>query len=162
MLNLEFFSKKGEDFSVLGHAPHLMTVWLTSPTPICLTDSAAKGMKRNKLRSVTWLVLPLSPSVTHLFSVLCLSLRPAPCSALKMSSCRPEPEGESTPLEMDDTQRMESPAKKDNDRRPETPMKPVVSRPPCSPASPLSRSKRGKRPRALLMVSLWLKIFFKH
>ncbi|XP_043973996.1 MAP7 domain-containing protein 1a isoform X2 [Gambusia affinis] len=65
-----------------------------------------------------------------------------PCSALKTSSLRPEPEGESCPLKMDNTQRMESPVKKDSDRRPMTPVKPDISRSPSSPASPVSRSKR--------------------
>ncbi|XP_014328379.1 MAP7 domain-containing protein 1 isoform X1 [Xiphophorus maculatus] len=65
-----------------------------------------------------------------------------PCSALKTSSLRPEPEGESCPLKMDNTQRTESPVKKDSDRRPTTPVKPNISRSPSSPASPVSRSKR--------------------
>ncbi|XP_054903146.1 MAP7 domain-containing protein 1a isoform X3 [Poeciliopsis prolifica] len=65
-----------------------------------------------------------------------------PCSALKTSSLRPEPEGESCPLKMDNTRRTESPVKKDSDRRPTTPMKPDISTSPRSPASPVSRSKR--------------------
>ncbi|KAM4736507.1 MAP7 domain-containing protein 1a isoform 2-T3 [Anableps anableps] len=65
-----------------------------------------------------------------------------PCSALKTSCLRPDPEGESSPLKMDNTQRMASPVKKDSDRRPTTPMKPDVSRSPSLPASPVSRSKR--------------------
>ncbi|XP_008429325.1 MAP7 domain-containing protein 1a isoform X4 [Poecilia reticulata] len=65
-----------------------------------------------------------------------------PCSALKTSSLRPEPEGESCPLKMDNTKRTESPVKKNSDRMPTTPMKPDISRSPSSPASPVSRSKR--------------------
>lgn len=140
-------SKRG-DFCPLSHELHLITAPLTSPTPICLMDSAAKGMKRNKSRSVTqvgFVTLSHSPVIS-----LCVSFRPAPCSALKTSSLRPEPEGESCPLKMDNTQRMESPVKKDSDRRPMTPVKPDISRSPSSPASPVSRSKRGKRARDLI------------
>uniref|UniRef100_A0A3Q1FZ00 MAP7 domain containing 1a n=1 Tax=Acanthochromis polyacanthus TaxID=80966 RepID=A0A3Q1FZ00_9TELE len=64
-----------------------------------------------------------------------------PCSVLNTNATRPDPEGESSPLKTDNTQRMESPVKKDLDRRLTTPTKSdVIPRSPGSPASP--RSKR--------------------
>uniref|UniRef100_A0A3P8S6R6 MAP7 domain containing 1 n=1 Tax=Amphiprion percula TaxID=161767 RepID=A0A3P8S6R6_AMPPE len=64
-----------------------------------------------------------------------------PCSVINTNPTRPDPEGESSPLKTDKTQRMESPVKKDLDRRLTTPTKSdVIPRLPGSPASP--RSKR--------------------
>ncbi|XP_017279251.1 MAP7 domain-containing protein 1a isoform X4 [Kryptolebias marmoratus] len=61
----------------------------------------------------------------------------SPCLTLKTNPTRPDPEGESGPLKMDNTQRTESPAKKEMDRSLNTPAKPdITSRSPSSPASP--------------------------
>lgn len=93
------------------------------------------------------LFLPFTLSCTHLFLFpVFLFFLPAPHSELIKNPARPDPEGESSPLKMNDTQRTESPAKKDTDRRLLTPTKPdVIPRSPGSPASPAPRSKRGKQ-----------------
>ncbi|KAM7421275.1 hypothetical protein PAMA_015430 [Pampus argenteus] len=67
----------------------------------------------------------------------------SPHSELITNPTRPDPEGESSPPQKDNTQRMESPSKKDTDRRLTTPIKPdVIPRSPGSPASPIPKSKR--------------------
>ncbi|XP_019122747.1 MAP7 domain-containing protein 1a isoform X3 [Larimichthys crocea] len=67
----------------------------------------------------------------------------SPHSDLKTNPTRPDPEGESSPLNTDIAERMESPAKKDTDRRLTTPTKSdTIPRSPASPASPMARSKR--------------------
>ncbi|XP_005455356.1 MAP7 domain-containing protein 1a isoform X6 [Oreochromis niloticus] len=67
----------------------------------------------------------------------------SPCPVLNTNPVRPDPEGESSPLKTDNTQRMDSPAKKDTDRRRTTPSKSdIISRSPASPASPALKSKR--------------------
>ncbi|XP_018555419.1 MAP7 domain-containing protein 1a isoform X3 [Lates calcarifer] len=67
----------------------------------------------------------------------------SPHSDLKTNATRPDPEGESSPQNTDNTQRMESPAKKDKDRRLTTPRKSdIIPRSPGSPASPVPRSKQ--------------------
>ncbi|KAL7393777.1 hypothetical protein ABVT39_015829 [Epinephelus coioides] len=69
----------------------------------------------------------------------------SPHSDLNTNPTRPDPEGESSPPNTDNTERMESPAKKDTDQRLATPTKSVVlSRSPGSPASPVRRSKPNK------------------
>ncbi|CAK6964345.1 MAP7 domain-containing protein 1a isoform X1 [Scomber scombrus] len=66
-----------------------------------------------------------------------------PQSELITNPTRPDPEGESSPLKKESTQRMESPVKKDTNRRLTTPTKPdVIPRSPGSPASPSLKSKR--------------------
>ncbi|XP_023271014.1 MAP7 domain-containing protein 1 isoform X3 [Seriola lalandi dorsalis] len=66
-----------------------------------------------------------------------------PLSDLKTNPTRPDPEGESSPPKMDNTQRMESPVKKDTDLRLTTPRKSdIIPRTPGSPASPIPRSKQ--------------------
>ncbi|XP_012774571.2 MAP7 domain-containing protein 1a isoform X5 [Maylandia zebra] len=67
----------------------------------------------------------------------------SPCPVLNTNPVRPDPEGESSPLKTDNTERMDSPAKKDTDRRRTTPSKSdIISRSPASPASPALKSKR--------------------
>ncbi|XP_049902641.1 MAP7 domain-containing protein 1a isoform X2 [Epinephelus moara] len=69
----------------------------------------------------------------------------SPHSDPNTNPTRPDPEGESSPPNTDNTERMESPAKKDTDQRLTTPTKSVVlSRSPGSPASPVRRSKPSK------------------
>ncbi|XP_041843401.1 MAP7 domain-containing protein 1a isoform X2 [Melanotaenia boesemani] len=66
----------------------------------------------------------------------------SPCSVLKTTSLRPDPEGESSPLKTENTQKMDSPLKKETCQRMATPTKTDLSRSPGSPASPVPRSKR--------------------
>ncbi|KAG7474887.1 MAP7 domain-containing 1 isoform X2 [Solea senegalensis] len=67
----------------------------------------------------------------------------SPHSYLEINPTRPEPEGESSPLNTDNCQRMGSPAKKDAGRRLTTPRKSdIIARSPGSPASPAHRSKQ--------------------
>ncbi|XP_042078285.1 MAP7 domain-containing protein 1a isoform X1 [Haplochromis burtoni] len=67
----------------------------------------------------------------------------SPCPVLNTNPVRPDPEGESSPLKTDNTERMDPPAKKDTDRRRTTPSKSdIISRSPASPASPALKSKR--------------------
>ncbi|XP_059194535.1 MAP7 domain-containing protein 1a isoform X2 [Centropristis striata] len=69
----------------------------------------------------------------------------SPHSDLKTNPTRPDPEGESSPPHMENTERTESPAKKNPDRRLTTPTKSdVIPRSPDSPASPVPRSKSVK------------------
>ncbi|XP_028326637.1 MAP7 domain-containing protein 1a isoform X3 [Gouania willdenowi] len=65
----------------------------------------------------------------------------SPCSILIMNPTRPDPEGESSPSNMDDPPRMEPPTQKATDPKLVTPTK-SVSPLPRSPASPSPRSKR--------------------
>ncbi|XP_058503618.1 MAP7 domain-containing protein 1a isoform X2 [Solea solea] len=70
----------------------------------------------------------------------------SPHSYLEINPTRPEPEGESSPLNTDNCQRMESPAKKDAGRRLTTPRKSdIIARSPGSPASPASPAHRSKQ-----------------
>ncbi|KAM9310085.1 MAP7 domain-containing protein 1a isoform 2-T2 [Pholidichthys leucotaenia] len=67
----------------------------------------------------------------------------SPSSVPLPNPARPDPEGENSPLNIDNMKRMESPAKKDAGRRLTTPSKSdIISRSPASPASPVPRTKR--------------------
>ncbi|KAM9723055.1 MAP7 domain-containing protein 1a isoform 1-T1 [Menidia menidia] len=66
----------------------------------------------------------------------------SPCSA-PVSSSRPDPEGESSPVKAESAQRMEASAKRETERQLTTPTKAdAMSRSPRSPASPGPRSKK--------------------
>lgn len=128
----------------------------TSSTINSFIGSVGKGMKANRLSSISVLVLPFYLVFYSLAFILCLCLRPAPHSDLNIKPTRPDPEGESSPPKTDKTQRMESPAKKDTDRRLTTPTKSdVIPRSPGSSASPAPRSKRkeGKRKQKCHLLS---------
>ncbi|XP_008290126.1 MAP7 domain-containing protein 1a isoform X3 [Stegastes partitus] len=107
-------------------------------------SGAAASSDKRSLSSARWLWhIRRRRGEQQLNAWHCRQAKPDPCSVLNSNPTRPDPEGESSPLKTDNTQRMDSPVKKDLDRRLTTPTKSdIIPRSPASPASPVPRSKR--------------------
>lgn len=102
-----------------------------------------RGMQINWLNSIFLHLSNLLPSYLLSCVLFCLPFQLASHSDLNTRPARTEPEGESSPPESDQPQRMESAETKDVEQRLTSHTKPdAVPLSPVSPASSVPRSKR--------------------